>query len=100
MGDASTSTLPAAARRCGRRASRPTSCSGPTIPRPKDEPLTRFIPKPATSRDLLVGRERLASLDLSRPLRNAIDFTAPAATQRLVDERLARFRAARYALWA
>ncbi len=40
---------------------------------------------------LLVARDRLSSLDLSRPLRSTIDFEAPAAVQRLVDERLARF---------
>lgn len=40
---------------------------------------------------LLVRPERLASFDLSQPLRNAIDFTAPFETQRRLDERLRRF---------
>jgi hypothetical protein len=39
---------------------------------------------------LLVRRERLATFDLSQPLRSAIDFAAPEATQRRVDECLAR----------
>ncbi|MGA8797246.1 MAG: hypothetical protein WB526_09335 [Candidatus Cybelea sp.] len=39
---------------------------------------------------LLVRRERLATFDLSQPLRSAIDFAAPEGTQRRVDERLAR----------
>jgi hypothetical protein len=39
---------------------------------------------------LLVRPELLASFDLSRPLRSAVDFAAPEATQRRVDERLAR----------
>ncbi|MBV8344025.1 MAG: hypothetical protein JO190_03400 [Candidatus Eremiobacteraeota bacterium] len=38
---------------------------------------------------LLVRPERLATFDLSGPLRNALEFGAPAATRRLVDERLA-----------
>ena len=40
---------------------------------------------------LLVRPERLALFDLSQPLRNSIDFTAPPETQRRVDERLAAF---------
>ena len=40
---------------------------------------------------LLVRKERLASFDLSQPLRNAIDFSAPAQTQQRLDERLAAF---------
>ncbi len=40
---------------------------------------------------LLVRADRLASFDLSGPLTNAIDFTAPAATQRQIDETLASF---------
>jgi hypothetical protein len=40
---------------------------------------------------LLVRRERLARIDLSLPLASTIDFSVPVATQRLVDERLARF---------
>jgi hypothetical protein len=40
---------------------------------------------------LLVSSSRLRSFDLSKPLVNTIDFTAPAATQRRLDERLARF---------
>jgi len=40
---------------------------------------------------LLVDRERLSKFDLASPLINAIDFAAPSATQRLLDERLARF---------
>lgn len=39
---------------------------------------------------LLVPSSRLQSFDLSKPLVNTIDFAAPAATQRLLDERLAR----------
>jgi hypothetical protein len=38
---------------------------------------------------LLSPPERLASIDLSRPLRAAIDFDAPDLTRRRVDERLA-----------
>ncbi len=38
---------------------------------------------------LLVRPERLAAFNLAAPLRNAVDFEAPAATRRLVDERLA-----------
>ncbi len=83
-----------------------------TLPAPLDDAVTRFAPDVALWTDypetegstaypfhtkarnlahLLIGSERLASLDLSRPLLNAIDFSAPAATARLVDERLARF---------
>lgn len=40
---------------------------------------------------LLVPSDRLASFDLAAPLRNSIDFTAPPATQRRLDERLAAF---------
>jgi hypothetical protein len=40
---------------------------------------------------LLVRSERLATFDLAAPLPNAIDFAVPARTQRLLDERLARF---------
>lgn len=40
---------------------------------------------------LLVRRERLADFDLSKPLRNSIDFSAPAETQRSLDERLNAF---------
>jgi hypothetical protein len=40
---------------------------------------------------LLVRPERLASVDLASPLRNTIDFVAPSATQRRLDERLAQF---------
>ncbi len=40
---------------------------------------------------LLVSPDRLAAFDLAAPLRNAIAFDAPAATQRRVDERLAQF---------
>lgn len=39
---------------------------------------------------LLVPSSRLRSFDLSKPLVNTIDFAAPPATQRLLDERLAR----------
>jgi hypothetical protein len=39
---------------------------------------------------MLVGRERLATFDLSQPLRSAIGFAAPEVTSRRVDERLAR----------
>jgi hypothetical protein len=37
---------------------------------------------------LLVRKERLATLELAQPLRNSIDFTAPAELQGIVDERL------------
>jgi hypothetical protein len=40
---------------------------------------------------LLVGKERLTSFDLSRPLPSAIDFSVPVQTQRRLDERLASF---------
>jgi len=40
---------------------------------------------------LLISRERLAALDLSAPLRNAVDFTVPARTQQRLDEALAAF---------
>ncbi len=40
---------------------------------------------------LLVPSARLRSFDLSQPLVNTVDFTAPPATQRRLDERLARF---------
>ena len=39
---------------------------------------------------MLVRPERLATFDLTQPLRSAVDFVAPEATQRRVDERLAR----------
>ncbi len=39
----------------------------------------------------LVTRARVASFDLSKPLRSAIDFAAPAPVQRALDERLAVF---------
>ncbi len=39
---------------------------------------------------LLVRQERLATFDLAQPLRSAVDFTAHEATQRRIDERLAR----------
>lgn len=42
----------------------------------------------------LVSKTRLATFDLSRPLPNAIDFKAPASTQRRLDEALARFAGA------
>lgn len=40
---------------------------------------------------LLVAAERLREFDLSMPLRNAIDFSVPARTQRRIDEWLAEF---------
>jgi hypothetical protein len=39
----------------------------------------------------LISRERLATLDLSEPLRNGVDFTVTAETQRRLDEALASF---------
>ncbi len=42
---------------------------------------------------LLVRKERLATFDLSQPLRNTIDFAPPARTQQRLDERLAEFAA-------
>jgi hypothetical protein len=39
---------------------------------------------------MLVAPERLARFDLSQPLANVIDFSAPRETQRRVDERLAQ----------
>jgi hypothetical protein len=83
-----------------------------TLPAPLGDEIARFAPDAALWTDypetegltaypfhtkarnlarLLIRAERLASLDLSRPLGNAIDFTAPASAARLVDERLARF---------
>jgi hypothetical protein len=91
-------------------------CDGRTraleIPPPLSTAVTRFAPEvllwtdyPETegraaypfhtkARNLmrcLIQTERLATLDLAAPLRNAIDFAAPAATQRFLDERLAQF---------
>ena len=43
---------------------------------------------------LLVPPKRLAAIDLSRPLASTLDFSVPAAIQRVVDERLARFASA------
>ena len=40
---------------------------------------------------LIVAEQRLSSFDLSKPLRNSIDFSAPPEAQRSVDERLAAF---------
>ena len=83
-----------------------------TLPAPFDESVTRFAPGVALWTDypetegltaypfhtkarnlarLLIRPERLATLDLTRPLRHAIDFTASVNTAHLVDERLARF---------
>jgi hypothetical protein len=50
-----------------------------------------FHTKARNAARLLVGPERLAALDLAKPLANAIDFNAPPAAQRALDERLARF---------
>lgn len=82
------------------------------IPRPLDEAVRGFAPEALLWTDypetegrtafpfhtkarnlarLLVREERLASFDLAAPLRNAIDFSAPPATQRRLDDRLARF---------
>lgn len=82
------------------------------LPRPLDVAVQRFAPEALLWTDypetegrtaypfhtkarnlarLLVRKDRLASLDLSVPLRSAIDFTAPAQTQQRVDERLAAF---------
>jgi hypothetical protein len=81
------------------------------VPAPLDEPAKRFAPDVVLWTDypetegmtaypfqtkarnlarLIVRPERLSEFDLARPLPNAIDFSAPAAIQRLVDERLAR----------
>jgi hypothetical protein len=40
--------------------------------------------------NLLVGRERLQTFDLAKPLPSTIEFQAPGAVQTLVDERLRR----------
>jgi hypothetical protein len=91
-------------------------CDGRTvsveIPTPLDAAVARFAPEILLWTDypetegrtgypfhtkarnlarLLVRAERLARFDLAAPLPNAIDFRAPLAAQRLVDERLARF---------
>jgi hypothetical protein len=50
-----------------------------------------FHTKARNAARLLVRRERLAAIDLAVPLANAIDFNAPPAAQRVLDERLARF---------
>lgn len=50
-----------------------------------------FHTKARNAAHLLVDPERLAALDLAKPLANAIDFNAPLAAQRALDERLARF---------
>jgi hypothetical protein len=82
------------------------------VPHPLDDAVRRFAPEATLWTDypetegrtafpfhtkarnlarLLVRRERLASFDLSEALRNAIDFAAPASTQRRLDDRLAQF---------
>jgi hypothetical protein len=82
------------------------------LPSPFDGEVTRFAPEVLLWTDypetegrtsypfhtkarnlarLLVRPRRLASFDLSKALINTIDFAAPPPTQRLVDERLARF---------
>ncbi len=82
------------------------------IPSPLDDAVHRFAPdvllwtdypetegrtaypfhtKARNAARLLVRKERLAGLDLANPLPNAIDFAAPPAAQRALDERLARF---------
>ena len=82
------------------------------IPAPLDAAVLRFAPETLLWTDypetegrtpypfhtkarnlvrLIVARERLAGFDLSKPLANAIDFEAPPAVQREIDERLARF---------
>ena len=50
-----------------------------------------FHTKARNLAQLLVSRERLAALDLSAPLPNAVDFTVTQATQRRFDEALASF---------
>ena len=83
-----------------------------TLPPPLDDAVMRFAPEVVLWTDypetegrtaypfhtkarnlirLLVRGERLATVDLAAPLRNAIDFRAPSATQQRIDERLARF---------
>ncbi len=91
-------------------------CNGRTVnldvPPPLDGAVLRFAPeillwtdypetegrtpypfhtKARNAARLLVRPERLAGLDLANPLANALDFTAPPAAQRAVDERLAQF---------
>ena len=60
---------------------------------PETEGRTRypFHTKARNLARLIVRPERLAEFDLSRPLPNSIAFSAPAETQRRVDERLAAF---------
>lgn len=90
-------------------------CNGGTVtihvPSPMDEAVRRFAPDALLWTDypetegrtafpfhtkarnlarLLVTPQRLARFDLSAPLENAIDFSAPQETQRRVDERLER----------
>jgi hypothetical protein len=91
-------------------------CDGRTreveFPAPLDESVRRFAPEVLLWTDypetegrtaypfhtkarnlirLLVSPAHLASFDLAVPLRTTIDFAPPPPTQRLVDERLARF---------
>ncbi len=83
-----------------------------TLPPPLDDAVMRFAPGVVLWTDypetegrtaypfhtkarnlirLLVRDERLGTVDLAAPLRNAIDFRAPSATQQRIDERLAQF---------
>jgi hypothetical protein len=82
------------------------------LPAPLDAAVTRFAPEILLWSDypetegrtaypfhtkarnlarLLVRADRLAGFDLAAPLASAIDFAAPPATQRLLDERLRGF---------
>lgn len=88
-------------------------CNGGTVtidvPAPMDAAVRRFAPdaflwtdypetegrtaypfhtKARNLARLLVTPQRLAQFDLSKPLQNSIDFSAPQATQRRVDERI------------
>jgi hypothetical protein len=90
-------------------------CNGGTsaidVPAAMDEAVRRFAPQVLLWTDypetegrtaypfhtkarnlarLLVQHERLAAFDLSQPLANVMDFSAPAETQRRLDERLVK----------
>lgn len=82
-----------------------------TLPSPLDEAVRRFSPETLLWTDypetegrtpypfhtkarnlarLLVHRDRLATVDLSAALASTLDFSVPAETKRLVEERVAR----------
>jgi hypothetical protein len=72
-------------------AFRPTALLWTDYPETEGRTAYPFHTKARNAARLLSRADRLAEFDLARPLRNAIDFTAPAQARRLVEERLARF---------